>query len=128
MAEEHAQRRLAATDRDYVYRRQPAAHVASFGATLDRKLVGFNFAINWGSVGFFGPLTVLHVAGLRRGEDERSHCQESPHQHEWHRENLGQRRRHRLREEIHKCSGHSQRKQIDSTKSDELALESESIE
>ena len=27
-------------DRDYVYGRQPAAHVASFGATLDGKLVG----------------------------------------------------------------------------------------
>lgn len=46
------------TDRDYVYGRQPAAHVASFGATLDGKLAGSNFATNWGSVGFFGPLTV----------------------------------------------------------------------
>jgi ribosomal protein S18 acetylase RimI-like enzyme len=46
------------TDRDYVYGRQPAAHVASFAATLDGKLVGTNFATNWGSVGFFGPLTV----------------------------------------------------------------------
>ena len=45
-------------DRDYVYARQRAAHVASFGATLDGKLVGSNFATNWGSVGFFGPLTV----------------------------------------------------------------------
>ncbi len=45
-------------DRDYVYGRQPAAHVASFGATLEGKLVGSNFATNWGSVGFFGPLTV----------------------------------------------------------------------
>jgi len=35
------------TDRDYVYGRQPAAHVASFGATLDGKLVGSNFATNW---------------------------------------------------------------------------------
>jgi len=32
--------------------------VASFGATLEGKLVGSNFATNWGSVGFFGPLTV----------------------------------------------------------------------
>src|SRR4029078_3784226 len=40
------------------YGRQRAAHVASFGATLDGKLVGSNFATNWGSVGFFGPLTV----------------------------------------------------------------------
>ncbi len=45
-------------DRDYVYGRHPAAHVASFGATLDGHLVGSNFATNWGSVGFFGPLTV----------------------------------------------------------------------
>jgi GNAT superfamily N-acetyltransferase len=47
------------TDRDYVYgRHASAAHVASFGATLGGKLVGSNFAIRWGSVGFFGPLTV----------------------------------------------------------------------
>jgi GNAT superfamily N-acetyltransferase len=46
------------SDRDYVYGRQPATHVASFGATLDGKLVGSNFATKWGSVGFFGPLTV----------------------------------------------------------------------
>jgi GNAT superfamily N-acetyltransferase len=45
-------------DRDYVYGRQAAAHVASFGATLEGKLVGSNFATNWGSVGFVGPLTV----------------------------------------------------------------------
>ncbi|MBR1209826.1 GNAT family N-acetyltransferase [Bradyrhizobium sp. JYMT SZCCT0180] len=45
-------------DRDYVYGRQRAAHVASFGATLDGKFVGSNFATNWGSVGFLGPLTV----------------------------------------------------------------------
>lgn len=46
------------TDRDYAYGRQPAPHVASFGAVLDGKLVGSNFATNWGSVGFFGPLSV----------------------------------------------------------------------
>lgn len=46
------------SDRDYVYGRQPAAHVASFAATLDGKLVGSNFATKWGSVGFFGPITV----------------------------------------------------------------------
>jgi hypothetical protein len=34
------------------------AHVASFGATLNGKLVGSNFVTNWGSVGFFGPSTV----------------------------------------------------------------------
>ena len=56
-------------DRDYVYGRQPAARVASFGATLDGKLVGSNFATNWGSVGFFGPLTVrpdLQERGIAR--------------------------------------------------------------
>jgi ribosomal protein S18 acetylase RimI-like enzyme len=56
-------------DRDYVYGRQPAAHVASFGATLEGKLVGSNFATNWGSVGFFGPLTVrpdLQERGIAR--------------------------------------------------------------
>lgn len=57
------------SDRDYVYGRQPAAHVASFRATLDEKLVGSNFATNWGSVGFFGPLTVhpdLQERGIAR--------------------------------------------------------------
>jgi len=57
------------TDRDYVYGRQPAAHVASFGATLDGKLVGSNFATKWGSVGFFGPLSVrpdLQERGIAR--------------------------------------------------------------
>src|SRR5258705_11262622 len=56
-------------DRDYVYGRQAAAHVASFGATLEGKLVGSNFATNWGSVGFFGPLTVrpdLQERGIAR--------------------------------------------------------------
>jgi ribosomal protein S18 acetylase RimI-like enzyme len=56
-------------DRDYVFGRQQAAHVASFGATLDGKLVGSNFATNWGSVGFFGPLTVrpdLQERGIAR--------------------------------------------------------------
>ncbi len=47
------------TDRDYAFGRHSAGHVASFGATLNGKFVGSNFAVNWGSVGFFGPLTVL---------------------------------------------------------------------
>jgi GNAT superfamily N-acetyltransferase len=46
------------SDRDYVYGRRRAPHVAALGATLDGQLVGSNFATNWGSVGFFGPLTV----------------------------------------------------------------------
>jgi ribosomal protein S18 acetylase RimI-like enzyme len=58
------------SDRDYVYGRRHAAHVASFGATLNGKLVGSNFATNWGSVGFFGPITVhpdLQESGIGRG-------------------------------------------------------------
>jgi hypothetical protein len=35
------------TDRDYAFGRQRAPHVAAFGATLDGKLVGSNFAVNW---------------------------------------------------------------------------------
>ncbi len=45
-------------DRDYVYGRSRAPHVAALGATIDGQLVGSNFATKWGSVGFFGPLTV----------------------------------------------------------------------
>jgi GNAT superfamily N-acetyltransferase len=45
-------------DRDYVYGRFGAGHVASFGAELDGELVGSNFATRWGSVGFFGPNTL----------------------------------------------------------------------
>src|ERR1700693_1173660 len=46
------------SDRDYVYGRYHSPHVAALGATLDGQLVGSNFATKWGSVGFFGPLTV----------------------------------------------------------------------
>ncbi len=46
------------TDRDYVYGRFGADHVASFAAEVDGEVVGSNFATRWGSVGFFGPLTV----------------------------------------------------------------------
>jgi GNAT superfamily N-acetyltransferase len=46
------------SDRDYIYGRQSAPHVASFAATVDGELAGSNFATNWGSVGFFGPLTI----------------------------------------------------------------------
>jgi GNAT superfamily N-acetyltransferase len=31
---------------------------ASFAAEVDGELVGTNFAVNWGSIGFFGPLSV----------------------------------------------------------------------
>jgi GNAT superfamily N-acetyltransferase len=56
-------------DRDYVYARHRAPHVAAFGASLDGTLVGTNFASKWGSVGFFGPITVrpdLHDRGIAR--------------------------------------------------------------
>ena len=46
------------TDRDLVQSRWRAGHVAAFGATLDGALVGSNFATRWGSVGYFGPLTI----------------------------------------------------------------------
>jgi predicted N-acetyltransferase YhbS len=45
-------------DRDLVHSRWQAPHVASFGAILDGTLVGSNFATRWGSVGYFGPLTI----------------------------------------------------------------------
>lgn len=46
------------SDRDYLYGRWRAPHVAALGAVLDGELVGSNFATKWGSVGFFGPITV----------------------------------------------------------------------
>jgi GNAT superfamily N-acetyltransferase len=46
------------SDRDYLHSRWHAPHVASFGAHLREKFVGSNFATRWGSVGFFGPITV----------------------------------------------------------------------
>ena len=45
-------------DRDYVRTRYIADPSAAFGAEVDGKLVGSNFVANWGSVGFFGPLTI----------------------------------------------------------------------
>ena len=53
-------------DRDLVYGRFGAAHVASFAAEVEGELVGSNFATNWGSVGFFGPLSV-HPGRQGRG-------------------------------------------------------------
>jgi len=45
-------------DRDYVGSRWPAGPDASFAAVADGEIVGSNFLTRWGSVGFFGPLTV----------------------------------------------------------------------
>jgi GNAT superfamily N-acetyltransferase len=57
------------SDRDYVYGRWHSPHVAALGATRDGQLVGSNFATRWGSVGFFGPITVrpdLHEQGIAK--------------------------------------------------------------
>lgn len=45
-------------DLDYVSTRWRADSASAFGAEIDGELVGSNFATSWGSVGFFGPLTV----------------------------------------------------------------------
>jgi GNAT superfamily N-acetyltransferase len=43
---------------DHVKTRWLADPNAAFGAESDGELVGSNFAIRWGSFGFFGPLTI----------------------------------------------------------------------
>src|SRR5437899_6836222 len=45
-------------DLAYARTRWPADPTAAFGAEWDGEIVGSNFATQWGSVGFFGPLTV----------------------------------------------------------------------
>jgi GNAT superfamily N-acetyltransferase len=45
-------------DLDYIYGRFGAEHVVSFTAEIDGEVAGSNFATRWGSVGFFGPLSV----------------------------------------------------------------------
>lgn len=45
-------------DAAYVRNRWLADPTSAFGAEIDGEIVGSNFATNWGSVGFFGPLTV----------------------------------------------------------------------
>lgn len=45
-------------DADYVRTRWLADPSAVFGAELEGELVGTNFVTRWGSVGFFGPLTI----------------------------------------------------------------------
>jgi GNAT superfamily N-acetyltransferase len=45
-------------DADYARTRWLADPSAVFGAELARELVGTNFVTRWGSVGFFGPLTI----------------------------------------------------------------------
>jgi GNAT superfamily N-acetyltransferase len=46
------------TDLDYAYGRFGAEHTVAFAAEQDGMLVGSNFATRWGSVGFFGPVTI----------------------------------------------------------------------
>ena len=45
-------------DAAYVRNRWLADPQAAFAAESDGELIGSNFATNWGSVGFFGPLTI----------------------------------------------------------------------
>jgi len=46
-------------DSDYARTRWTADPSATVGAEEGGKLIGSNFAANWGSFGFFGPLTVV---------------------------------------------------------------------
>jgi GNAT superfamily N-acetyltransferase len=46
------------SDRDYVYGRFRSPHVVALAAAGAGGLLGSNFATRWGSVGFFGPITV----------------------------------------------------------------------
>ncbi|HET7133596.1 MAG TPA: hypothetical protein VFJ95_15185, partial [Gammaproteobacteria bacterium] len=45
-------------DAGFVRTRWRADPSAAFGAYAGERLVGSSFVANWGSVGFFGPLTV----------------------------------------------------------------------
>lgn len=57
------------SDRDYVRGRWQSPHVVALGASVDGRLVGSNFITRWGSVAFFGPLTVeptLQDRGIAR--------------------------------------------------------------
>jgi GNAT superfamily N-acetyltransferase len=45
-------------DRDYVRTRYLADPTAALAAEVDGEIVGSNFVASWGSVGFFGPLTI----------------------------------------------------------------------
>jgi GNAT superfamily N-acetyltransferase len=48
-----------AADRGVIQTRWVADPAAALGATIDGELAGSNFLARWGSVAFFGPLTVL---------------------------------------------------------------------
>jgi GNAT superfamily N-acetyltransferase len=49
------------TDRDLVHGRFGAEHTAAFAAEHEGVLAGSNFATRWGSVGFFGPVSINPV-------------------------------------------------------------------
>ncbi|HYW69989.1 MAG TPA: GNAT family N-acetyltransferase [Pyrinomonadaceae bacterium] len=57
-------------DADYVHTRWRANPLAAFAAEVDGQLAGSNFATQWGSVGFFGPLTI-HPQFWDRGVGKR---------------------------------------------------------
>ena len=57
-------------DASPVRTRYLADPAGSFAAEVDGDLVGTNFAVNWGSVGFFGPLSV-HPNFWSRGIAQR---------------------------------------------------------
>jgi hypothetical protein len=51
------------SDLDYAKGRFGAEHVKAFAAEDKGQLVGSNFATRWGSVGFFGPITIRPTSG-----------------------------------------------------------------
>ena len=57
-------------DASSVRTRYLADPTGCFAAELDGELVGTNFAVDWGSVGFFGPLTI-HPDHWGRGIAQR---------------------------------------------------------
>lgn len=57
-------------DAHYIQPRWKADPAAAFAAEVDGQLVGSNIAINWGSVGTFGPLTI-HPDFWNRGIAQR---------------------------------------------------------
>jgi hypothetical protein len=48
-------------DRDFITARWHSTHVKVIAAREGDRLIGSNVATRWGSFGFFGPLTVLHL-------------------------------------------------------------------
>ena len=63
-------------DKDYVRTRWAADPARAIGAELDGKLAGSNFVTLWGSLGFFGPLSVrpsLWDTGIGKALMEATH-------------------------------------------------------